>query len=133
VVLTERFGDGSEEVYRAQAGGLATAIPMVVLIDGGSASASEIVAGALQDHGRAILIGETTYGKGSVQDWVTLRGDGGAVRVTIARWYTPDERQINEAGLKPDIEVPISEEDLTAGRDPQLDRAVEALRAGPES
>jgi len=127
VVLTERFGDGEEEVYRARAGGLATEIPMVVLIDAGSASASEIVAGALQDHGRAILVGETTYGKGSVQDWITLSGDGGAVRVTIARWYTPSGRQINEAGLQPDFEVLITEEDIAADRDPQLDRAVEAL------
>ncbi len=127
VVLTERFGDGKEEVYRASAGGLATEIPMVVLIDAGSASASEIVAGALQDHGRAILVGETTYGKGSVQDWITLGGDGGAVRVTVARWYTPSGRQINEAGLLPDLEVLITEEDVAADRDPQLDRAVEAL------
>lgn len=102
---------------------------MVVLIDAGSASASEIVAGALQDHGRAILIGETTYGKGSVQDWVTLDGDGGAVRVTVARWYTPNDRQINEAGLKPDLEVLISEADIAADSDPQLDRAIEALLA----
>jgi carboxyl-terminal processing protease len=129
VVLTERFGDGEEEVYRARSGGLATEIPMVVLIDAGSASASEIVAGALQDHERAILVGETTYGKGSVQDWVTLDGDGGAVRVTVARWYTPNDRQINEEGLKPDLEVLISEEDVAAGRDPQLDRALEALQA----
>ena len=127
VVLTERFGNGEAEVYRARAGGLATEIPMVVLIDAGSASASEIVAGALQDHGRAILVGETTYGKGSVQDWITLSGDGGAVRVTVARWYTPSDRQINEAGLQPDLEVLITEEDVAADRDPQLDRAVEAL------
>jgi carboxyl-terminal processing protease len=128
LVLTERFGDGKEEVYRARSGGLATEIPMVVLVDAGTASASEIVAGALQDHGRAILVGETTYGKGSVQDWVTLDRDGGALRVTVARWYTPNDRQINEEGLKPDIEVTISEEDIAAGRDPQLDRAVEALQ-----
>jgi carboxyl-terminal processing protease len=102
---------------------------MVVLVDAGSASASEIVAGALQDLGRAQLVGETTYGKGSVQDWITLDDDGGAVRVTIARWYTPNERQINAAGLEPDLEVLISEEDILAGRDPQLDRAIEALQA----
>jgi len=64
-----------------------------------------------------------------VQDWVTLNGDEGAIRVTVARWYTPDGRQINEQGLKPDLEVPVSEEDLAAGKDPQLDRAVEALLA----
>jgi carboxyl-terminal processing protease len=133
IVLTERFGDGKEEVYRARSGGLATEIPLVVLVDAGTASASEIVAGALQDHGRAILVGETTYGKGSVQDWVTLDGDGGAVRVTVARWYTPNGRQINEAGLKPDVEVLISEEDIAAGRDPQLDQAVKSLLAQPST
>lgn len=127
VVLTERFGDGREEVYRARAGGQATTIPLVVLVDGGSASASEIVAGALQDYGRARLVGETTYGKGSVQDWIPLDGDQGAVRVTIARWYTPKDRQINEQGLAPDVEVAITDEDLKAGRDPQLDKAVEVL------
>ena len=78
-------------------------------------------------------MGETTYGKGSVQDWVTLDGDGGAVRVTIARWYTPKDRQINEEGLKPDLEVLMSEEDVAADRDPQLDRAVEALLAQLEA
>jgi len=129
VVLTERFGDGRVETYPVRTGGLATEIPMVVLVDAGSASASEIVAGALQDLGRAQLVGETTYGKGSVQDWITLDDDGGAVRVTIARWYTPNERQINAAGLEPDLEVLISEEDILAGRDPQLDRAIEALQA----
>jgi carboxyl-terminal processing protease len=127
VVLTERFGDGREEVYRARAGGQATTIPLVVLVDGGSASASEIVAGALQDYGRARLVGETTYGKGSVQDWIPLDGDQGAVRVTIARWFTPKDRQINQLGLTPDVEVAITDEDLKAGLDPQLDKAVEVL------
>jgi len=127
IVLTERFGDGREEVYRARPGGLATEIPIVVLVDAGSASASEIVAGALQDLGRAKLVGETTYGKGSVQDWVPLRNDQGAVRVTIARWYTPRDRQINEAGLAPDVEVLLTEEDIQAERDRQLDKAVELL------
>ena len=133
VVLTERFGDGREEVYRAKPGGLATKIPMLVLVDAGSASASEIVAGALQDFGRAQLVGETTYGKGSVQDWLPLANDQGAVRVTIARWYTPKDRQINAAGLAPDVEVPISEEDIQAKRDPQLDKAIELLLASTGS
>jgi carboxyl-terminal processing protease len=127
IVLTERFGDGREEVYRARPGGLATEIPLVVLVDAGSASASEIVAGALQDLGRARLVGETTYGKGSVQDWVPLRNDQGAVRVTIARWYTPRDRQINDAGLAPDVEVLLTEEDIQAERDRQLEKGVELL------
>lgn len=127
VIMIERYGDGRSETYTAEPGGLATGIPMVVLIDGGSASASEIVAGAIQDRGRGFLVGETSFGKGSVQNWIPLENDAGAVRVTVARWLTPDGRQIGGAGLTPDIEVALSAEDLEAGRDPQLDRAVEAL------
>jgi carboxyl-terminal processing protease len=69
----------------------------------------------------------TTYGKGSVQKWTALQDNQGAVRITIARWLTPKERQINGIGLTPDIEVKISEDDIAAGRDPQLDKAVETL------
>jgi carboxyl-terminal processing protease len=129
VIVTERFGDGREEVYKAEKGGLATDWPMVVLIDGGSASASEIVAGAIQDSGRGKLIGEASFGKGSVQNWVPLRDDQGAVRVTIARWYTPSGRQIHGLGLSPDTAVPIREADVAADRDPQLDKAIEVLRS----
>jgi carboxyl-terminal processing protease len=127
VILTERFGDAREEVYTADGDGLALDIPLVVLIDGGSASASEIVAGAVQDHGRGWLVGEPSFGKGSVQNWHALEDESGAVRVTIARWYTPDGRSIEEGGLLPDIEVAISEDDVAAGRDPQLQRAVDLL------
>ena len=127
VVLYEQYGDGRKNTYEAQPGGLATQIPMVVLINEGSASASEIVAGALQDLGRARLIGVTSYGKGSVQNWVPLSDDQGAVRVTIAEWLTPDGRTIHEQGLAPDVEVEMTEEDFNAHRDPQLDRAVEVL------
>jgi carboxyl-terminal processing protease len=129
VVLIERFGDGSETVYDVDPGGRATEIRLVVLIDGGSASASEIVAGAIQDHGRGLLVGETSFGKGSVQNWVELSGDEGAVRVTVARWYTPDDRQINEIGLTPDVEV-IPPEDLAEGEDPQLDKAIDLIFNG---
>ncbi len=126
VVLIERFGDGDETVYRADPGGLATDLPMIVLIDGGSASASEIVAGAIQDHGRGRLVGETSFGKGSVQNWVPLSDEQGAVRVTIARWYTPNDRQIQGTGLAPDVEV-AAPEDLSDLQDPQLDKALELL------
>ncbi len=126
-ILVERFGDGTEQVYRAQRGGLATDIPLVVLIDGGSASASEIVAGAIQDLGRGLLVGETSFGKGSVQNWIPLSGNQGAVRVTIARWYTPNGRLIQQQGLEPDVAVEITEEDIKAGRDPQLEKAIELL------
>jgi carboxyl-terminal processing protease len=127
IVLTERFGDGNTQVYEVEPGGIATDIPLVVLINGGSASASEIVAGAIQDTERGILIGETTFGKGSVQIWTPLSNESGAIRVTIARWYTPNDRQIAEIGLTPDIEVLFTEEDMEAGIDPQLDKAIEIL------
>lgn len=129
VVLTERFADGSEREYDASGDGLATQIPLVVLVNGGSASASEIVAGAIQDHQRGQLVGETTFGKGSVQNWIPLSDSSGAVRVTVASWYTPDGRQISEKGLTPDVVVEINEEDLEAERDPQLDEAIEILEA----
>jgi carboxyl-terminal processing protease len=127
IVLVERFGDGTEQEYEVLPGGLATEIPLVVLVNGGSASASEIVAGAIQDTERGILVGETTFGKGSVQSWIALSNDAGAIRVTIARWYTPADRQIAEVGLTPDVEVLITEEDIAAGIDPQLEKAIEIL------
>jgi carboxyl-terminal processing protease len=114
VVLIERFGDGTEEVYEATGEGIATQIPLVVLIDPGSASASEIVAGAIQDYERGLVIGATpSFGKGSVQDWIPLQGNNGAVRITVARWYTPDGRQIADQGILPDIVVEIPETDET--------------------
>ncbi|MBP1702483.1 MAG: ctpA, partial [Chloroflexi bacterium] len=127
VIVYEEYGDGQREVFRAQKGGLATKIPMVVLVNEGSASASEIVAGAIQDYGRGELVGVTTYGKGSVQSVVSLIDDQGQVRVTVARWLTPKERQINKIGLEPDHTVEITQEDFEAGRDPQLDKAIELL------
>jgi len=126
VLMYEEFGDGTSEVYESFGDGLATEIPMVVLINSGSASASEIVAGAIQDHERAPLVGETSFGKGSVQYWLPL-SDEGAVRVTIALWYTPDERQIHDIGLAPDVAVELTAEDAAAGLDPQLDAAIEIL------
>jgi carboxyl-terminal processing protease len=130
VILTERFGDGSEQVHRAKSGGLATEIPLVVLINGGTASASEILAGAVQDYDRGILVGGASFGKGSVQSWIPLKGENGAVRVTIARWYTPNDRLIQEQGLEPDVEVVLDEEDLEEGQDPQLEKAIELLSDG---
>jgi carboxyl-terminal processing protease len=126
VVMLERFGDDTEKTYRARSGGLATAVPLVVLIDQGSASASEIVAGAIQDRGRGTLVGETSYGKGSVQAPHDLQGDGG-IRITIARWLTPDGHWIHGAGITPDVVVERTEADHAAGRDPQLDKAIELL------
>jgi carboxyl-terminal processing protease len=129
LVLIERSSDGRVREFTSTDDGLAQDIPLVVLVNGGSASASEIVAGAIQDRGRAPLIGETTFGKGSVQLPHTL-SDGSELRVTIARWFTPNDRAIHGEGLAPDIEVPLTQEDLEADRDPQLDRAIEYLKTG---
>jgi carboxyl-terminal processing protease len=128
-ILIERFRDGREQRYPAASGGMALEVPLVVLVDGASASASEIAAGAIQDSGRGVLIGTTTLGKGSVQTVRTL-SDGSELRVTIARWFTPEGRAIHGVGLQPDIELELSDDDLLAERDPQLDRAVDYLRQG---
>ncbi|MCK9360731.1 S41 family peptidase [Patescibacteria group bacterium] len=98
-------------------------IPTIVLVNQGSASAAEIVSGALQDHKAATIIGMKTFGKGSVQDYIDLH-DGSAVKVTIAEWLTPNERTINNTGLEPDIVVDRTDEDYENQRDPQLDRAL---------
>jgi carboxyl-terminal processing protease len=127
VVLYEQYGDGRKDSYDAIPGGLALDVPMVVLINKGSASASEIVAGALQDTKRAQLVGETSYGKGSVQNWIPLQDKQGAVRVTIAKWLTPNGRTIHKIGLTPDVVVVLTDEDAKAKRDPQLDKAIELL------
>jgi carboxyl-terminal processing protease len=126
-VLIEESGNGQQTTYDAKPGGLATTIPMVVLVNEGSASASEITAGAIQDYKRAPLVGVTTYGKGSVQQWINLDNDQGAVRITIARWLTPFGRQINKLGLKPDYEIEITQADIDAKLDPQLAKAIEIL------
>ena len=129
VIASEKDRNGNGQTFRATSQGVAQDIPLVVLVNGGSASASEIVAGALQDRGRAKLIGETTFGKGSVQLPHQL-SDGSELRVTIAHWFTPNDRQIDGKGLTPDIVVPMTQDNAQAGRDPQLDRAVQYLLNG---
>jgi len=128
MLFYEKYGDGREVPYYAGQGGLATDIPMIVLVNGNSASAAEIIAGAIQDHQRGKLVGTTTYGKGSVQEWIPLMNDMGAVRITVSLWYTPSGRQISKEGLAPDVEVPMSEEEFEAGLDPQLERAIQLLQ-----
>ena len=132
IVLIERTNE--DEVilrpadYRAT-GPIAADIPLVVLVNGASASASEIVAGALQDHGRAVLVGEQTFGKGSVQ-LVHQLSNGAELRVTKARWFTPNNNAIHGEGLEPDILVELTREDAEADLDPQLDRAIQLLLTG---
>ena len=128
VALFERNLRGLDETFTTDDGDAAESIPLVVLVNAGSASASEIVAGAIQDRGRAVLVGETTFGKGSVQQVHTL-SDGGELRVTVARWYTPDNHSIQGEGITPDIAVE-SPEDLGGPEDGQLRRAIEFLLNG---
>jgi len=128
LVMIEDFGNGKRDMYYSRGDGLATGIPLVVLVNEGSASASEITAGAIQDLNRGVLVGTTTFGKGSVQNWIPLRNNQGAVRVTIARWYTPNERQIHEIGIEPDYTVEITEQDIENNNDSQLQKAIEILK-----
>lgn len=129
VVLIEQYGSGEKQNYTSLGEGMAVDVPMIVLINEGSASASEIVAGALQDLDRAKLVGVVSYGKGSVQTWNALSNQQGAVRVTIAKWLMPSGRTIHKLGLNPDIYVVMTEEDYNNDRDPQLDAAIETLMA----
>lgn len=128
IVVIEKRRDGSfvgDSASNVQS--ILRNIPTVALINRGSASGSEIVAGALQDYKAATLVGEVSFGKGSVQDLKKLP-DGSSVKLTIAKWLTPRGREIDEKGILPDIEVALSEEDWNAGRDPQLNKALEVLR-----
>lgn len=118
---------GQEQVFRGTIAPRLAEIPTAVLVDGGSASGSEIVAGALQDYGLATVIGTQTFGKGSVQDYRELP-DGSAVKITIAKWLTPLGRGINETGITPDIIIDYTLEDFNEGRDPQKDKAVEVIQ-----
>lgn len=129
VVLREDRKNQGERVYDVRPGGKALDQPLVLLVDGGTASASEIVAGALQDYERATLIGEKTYGKGSVQLIYEL-SDSSRLHVTVAKWFTPNNNAIDGTGLLPDIEALFSEEDHASGRDVQLERAISFLQNG---
>jgi carboxyl-terminal processing protease len=129
-VVGEQFGSGKKVTLSAQPGGIAQDIPIIVLGNEGTASASEITAGALQDYNRAKLVGVKTYGKGSVQNWMALQNQAGAVKITVAHWLTPNGRQINAKGLDPDVEVKLSEEDIKSKTDTQLNKAIEMMLSG---
>jgi carboxyl-terminal processing protease len=125
-ILVERFGNGTETLFEAKDKGQAQDLPMVVLIDGGSASASEVVAGAIRDRERGILVGVTSFGKGTVQSWKRL-SNGGGVRITIARWITPNGDWVHGEGLEPEISVSIPEQINEEFTDTQLQAAVNYL------
>jgi len=129
IIVQEDFGGRGEPlVYRSRGYDLFNEnLRMVILVNQGSASASEILAGALSEHGVAKLVGKKTFGKGSVQELVNITEDS-ALKITVARWLTPNGTSISEGGLNPDIEVDFSVEDLEAGRDPQMEKAVELLQ-----
>jgi carboxyl-terminal processing protease len=127
VVLTQVDRDGNRTEYRAKSGGEAIDLKVAILVSKGSASGSEVLSGALRDHGRAKLIGEQTFGKGSVNHIREL-SNGGALYVTIARWLTPNGEQIEGVGLVPDIPVTLSDDDIANNRDTQLFAAIDYLR-----
>ncbi|UCG83969.1 MAG: S41 family peptidase [Dehalococcoidia bacterium] len=127
VVVYVVDAEGNEEAWEVEDGGLATDVPLVVLVNGNSASSSEVVAGALQDYGRAKIIGTHTLGKGAVNHFRQL-SDGSAIYITSARWFTPDRHQIEGQGILPDETIEITTDDVEQGLDPQLERAIEYLQ-----
>ena len=131
-IVSEDFGSNRKpQVYRSHGPKLFNdKLQFVVLVDGGSASASEILAGALKEHGIATLVGEKTFGKGSVQELVEVTKDT-SLKVTVAKWLTPNGLSISDHGLDPDVVVGLTSKDFDEKRDPQLDKAVEILKARP--
>lgn len=127
IVTIEKFGDGTEQPFQTTSNGKLKNYPLVVLINKGSASASEILAGALRDNRGVTVVGETSFGKGSVQELAELPQKA-SLKITIAKWLTPSGKSIDENGIKPDVEVKMTEEDIKAGKDPQLDKAKELIK-----
>lgn len=127
IVAVEKSGKVVKDTVKTFSGrAILSGIPTVVLVNGGSASASEILAGALQDYGLAKLVGEKTFGKGSVQLPLDL-SDGGILKVTVAKWYTPKGKNINKSGIKPDLTVELTRSDMDNGVDPQVNAAIKLL------
>lgn len=126
LAVIERNSQGEETKFFAKGSPNFKNIPTVVLVNQGTASGSEIVAGALQDYDSATIVGKLTFGKGSIQEMEKLK-DGSAVKITVAEWLTPLGRSFNEVGIEPDIEVELTDEDYNLDQDPQLDKALEIL------
>jgi carboxyl-terminal processing protease len=126
-VVIEKFTDDKKNEYLARGRALLKYYHTVVLVNQGSASASEIVSGALQDDNKAILVGMKTFGKGSVQTLESLK-DGSSIKITVAKWLTPKGRSINEEGIMPDVVVDLTADNFNANKDPQMDKAVSLLK-----
>ncbi|MFQ6049488.1 MAG: S41 family peptidase [Candidatus Paceibacterales bacterium] len=127
IVVIEDFGQGDKIEHKAKGNGKFLDYKIIILINQGSASGSEILAGALRDNRGILLIGEKSFGKGSVQELEKLR-EGSSLKITIAKWLTPKGQLITDVGLEPDIKVEMTDEDYEEGRDPQLDKAIEVIR-----
>jgi len=127
IVVIEDFGNNKKNELKSETNGLLKDIPLVILINKGSASASEILAGALHDQKGTVLIGEKSFGKGSVQQVDDLKG-GASLKVTVAKWLTPKGQSISEQGIEPDIKIELDDEDQTEKKDSQLDKAIEIIK-----
>ncbi len=127
IVTIEVLGEGKEKEYKSKREGAFFEYPVVCLINKGSASGAEILVGALRDNRGVIIIGEGSFGKGSVQELVRLK-DGSNLKITIAKWLTPNRESITDIGIEPDIEIEMTEEDYLEGRDPQLEKAIEIIK-----
>ncbi len=126
-VVYEEFRSGKKETFKATGGSIVGDIPIIILINSGSASASEILAGALRDHLGIKIVGEKSFGKGTVQELKNLH-DGSTIKITIAHWILPKGQQIDKNGLEPDFVVKLSDEDIEKKKDPQLDKALEVIK-----
>lgn len=126
-VVIEDFGQGNKQEYKAQGPGTFSDYKIVILINQGSASASEILAGALRDNRGILLIGEKSFGKGSVQELEKLK-EGSSLKITVAKWLTPKGQLITDVGLEPDIKVEMTDKDYEEDKDPQLDKAIEIIK-----
>ena len=131
IVVSEKFSDDNKNDHLARGRARLKDYRTVVLVNQGSASASEIVSGALQDYDKAIILGKKTFGKGSVQTLNNLK-DGSSIKITVAKWLTPNGRSINDEGIDPDEIIDITIEDYNTNSDPQIDRALEILNNSEE-